>query len=375
MSETTERPNTGGADSHMPSGVREAAARADEMIRAMSAAQIPPAPAEGQDAGGPEGASGGTAPSSAAGGEVPQSPPAEPTPPATPPADVHAEETQALKDEIARLKQEARTWKGRYEAETPRERAGREEAEAKLAELQARVADSEKKPESTMDPLSEEEVDRYGEDLLKIAARFVMPIVDARLARLEARFAEQFTDISGKVERTESHTAKSEWDKFTDALTKRMPTWKEIDSKETFGQWLDEIDPLFGEPRRKAVDSAAQNRDVERAARVFEAFVSQNGAKESRVAKQDKPAVPQAPTAPVDQPTSPTLAALAAPGNPSPSQQPATPGGQPGAKVWMISEIQDFYRAKGRGEYRDRAAEADRIERDIAAAQREGRVR
>ena len=52
-------------------------------------------------------------------------------------------------------------------------------------------------------------------------------------------------------------------------------------------------------------------------------------------------------------------------------QPPSSP--QTGDRVWTGQEIKDFYQAKMKGQYTQE--EASRLERDIFAAQREGRIR
>jgi hypothetical protein len=64
---------------------------------------------------------------------------------------------------------------------------------------------------------------------------------------------------------------------------------------------------------------------------------------------------------------------MAAPGVP----KSGTAGAQDGAgkRVWTRAEIAQFYRDKSAGRFAKREAHAKKLEEDIFAAQREGRVR
>lgn len=388
-SATLEAPADATAPAHQPSdyapsvpaGVRERAARADEMIRAAAAAAAaangtPPTPAGGPGEAEP-GVSQLERPADAGdGGTQPQPSTEKPLAPSP----VDADQTAELMAELERAKQDIRTWKGRHDAETKRERERREAAEAKIAELEATLADSKREPESPMEPLSEEELDRYGEDLLNVAARFVMPRVMRALEVMEAKFSARLAEVEQKAGRANAAAATTEWEKYLKRLTDRLPTWEKVDKSDAFAQWLEAVDPIFGLPNRNPLDAAANAMDVERTALVYERFLSQQAASGSRgtteaPAGATEPGTGVAPTAPTLIPAQPTLEDLAAPGKASPSQQPAMPTAKPGAKDWTVAEVRQFYGERARGLWRDREAEADRIEREIAAATREGRLR
>jgi hypothetical protein len=64
---------------------------------------------------------------------------------------------------------------------------------------------------------------------------------------------------------------------------------------------------------------------------------------------------------------------FAAPGKASSPR--VAPVAKPAAKIWTLAEIQKTYTDIGRGRYRDDPAKQAALEREIAAAQAEGRVR
>jgi hypothetical protein len=264
----------------------------------------------------------------------------------------------------------------RQEPPAPRQEAP-QPPPRQMAELEARLADSAKPVESAGPVPTKEELDAYGEDLFKLAERYLMPKLtnhmNAALAKLEQKFAK----LEAAMGATSQQVVKSQWDQFLERLDGRIDGWREIDNTAAFNEWLDGVDPFFGVPRREALDTATRAMDDARVVKVFEAFLSQQGATVSRPARrqrQQAAGTGAAPTAPDAPPAAPSLEDFAAPGRPSPAQS-APPPANNGPEIWTIPEIQAFYRDRAAGVFRSRPEEADRIEREIAAAQREGRVR
>jgi hypothetical protein len=367
-----------------PTAVSDAADRADAMIREMAARQgQPPAtpPAEAPQGEASVGTPEALPPEANAGGEGMQ-----PTPgtalPAPPPAEAprSASEVETLRAQIEALEQNMRTWRGRYETELPRERQMRQEAEAKMAALQTRLEALEANPTPTQqyESLRPEELEQYGEDMFAMVERYLMPKVMAQITAGLAGVNMRFERIEGNLTNTTSRVAKSEQDKFYDRLAERLPNWRTIDESQAFHDWLESPDPIFGEPYKNALAKSARLGDDAAVSKVFEAFLNQTGASGSQAPVRGATIPPAAGTgaAPTAPPVaeSPSLADLAAPGKPSTAPTPGN-GGLPGAKrPWTLALIRQFYADQAKGVYRDREAEALQIERDIALAQREGRV-
>ena len=377
MSENTEAALRERFAPELPEALRRQIAQVEERLRG---AETPPAPAGGQEAEGSEGAPAPEA--EAGGGESHPTQGQDHNPPATPPADGQ-DDAEALRRKIAALEQEARTWKGRERKEREQTTA----LQAQLDELRAQLAEAMRPPpEPGMEPLSEEDLQNYGPDLLDAALRYAMPRIEKRMDALKADIERRLDVLEQGVGKVREHTAKTEFDKFCDRLEKRVPGWREIDVTEAFGQWLDEEDPLTGVIRRNALVEACRIGDDVRAARFFEAFANQSGAStESRSTAKGKPSAPgteekarPTPTAPESpEAAAPSLEDFAAPGRPSSSQPSAAPIVQPGAKIWTTTEIATYYRARASGNHphsRDQAAAAA-MDAEIAAAQLQGRVR
>jgi hypothetical protein len=314
----------------------------------------------------------------------------EPALPASPPAEgftaqsenAPGSEIEALRAQIKALEQEARTWRGRYDNEMPRERQMRQQAEAQLSTLTARLEALEAaKPAPTQEyaPLTPDEIDQYGADMFAMIERALMPKVLAQVSAALSGLNTRFDRIEGNLTSTTSRVAQTEQEKFYARIDERVPGWREVDENAAFHAWLETNDPIFGEPYKNALAKAARLADDAAVSKVFEAFLNQQDASGSRVPSRGTPKAPasgtgEIPTAPPAA-TSPSLESLAAPGKPSPAPSPAN-GGQPSAKrTWTQDSIRQFYADQARGVYRDRAAEADQIEREIAAAMRENRIR
>lgn len=371
-----------------PSTVQDAANRADEMIREMQAQQgQSPAtpPAESPQGEGSEGTGEGVSSPANAGGEGMQ-PTSEPALPASPPAEGFTaspnSEIETLRAQIKALEQDARTWRGRYDTELPRERQMRQQAESQLAALTTRLEALEAaKPAPAQDyePLSTDEIDQYGADMFAMIERALMPKVLAQVSAALSGLNMRFDRIEGNLTQTTSRVAHTEQEKFYARIDERVSGWREVDENPAFHAWLKTADPIFGEPYENALAKAARIGDDAAVSKVFEAFLNQQDASGSRVPSRGAPRSPapgtgETPTAP-QAAASPSLESLAAPGKPSPAPSPAN-GGQPGAKRnWTQDSIRQFYADQARGVYRDRAAEADQIEREIAAAMRENRIR
>lgn len=361
---------------NVPEAIRARAAQADDMIRALTNPQAP-APAQGGSEGAGSGAPVQDAPPTEAGGAGTQPAPTQAAPPAdgtpAPPA-ASLSELEDLRAQIKRMDQELRTWRGRYEAELPRERETRQALEARIQALQAEI-DSKRDDAPGYTAPSQEELDTYGKDLFDIAERFIMPKVAAALADAEKRLLAKIESVTYDVGATKQEVAKTAFDHFKDRLTKRVPEWAKIDSSAGFTEWLDEVDPIYAVPRRNGLTASVQAHNDEATARFFTAYLNQQDAGGSRgtTAAAPAPVVGTEPTATAPQPApGPKLEDFAAPGKPSSSQTPDP--AQPGPKIWKVSEIQSFYRDVARGVYRGRDDEKARIEREIATAQRERRT-
>lgn len=364
------------AEGFTPPGVRERAAAADDMIRQMRIdAGLDPAPAGTPTAppdGGQPGAAPQTVPAAGSGEGAAVTP--QPSPPTTPPTDdppVSASALAALQDELRALRNDVKTWEGRTRAE----RKKAEEAQQRVADLEAQIA-SATGPAPSTDPLSSDQIETFGSDLMDAVAQHARSTMQPLLAALERKLMAEITTLRGNAESVQHVVAQTAQERFLAGLTREVPTWETINKDPAFLTWLGQREKLSRRVRQELLDETIQAHDAPACAEFFKEFLTQQGSPVPQAAAGTPPeASGSGTTVPSPTPTSagsPTLADFAAPGTAHGGAPSPTGSAQP--QVWKNSQIKAFYLGVGRGEYRTNPEEKDRIERSIAAAQREGRV-
>ncbi|MGP5310603.1 hypothetical protein [Vreelandella alkaliphila] len=227
--------------------------------------------------------------------------------------------------------------RGKYDTEVP---ALRKEVE----QLKQQLADASKAPDAPKQSLpgvSDEELARYkeeyGDDLVSL------------MMRLSGSQQQQpNTEIAQRLERLESDKQEDAEARFWIGLEQAVPNYQQINSEPAFLQFLNQFDPQTGKRYQQALSQAQQSLDAKGVADVFKLYLNQ--AKPTQQQRQ----VP-------DEQVEPRTTKAA----PTPQAQ--------GGKLWTGADITQFYRDKTAGRYS--ADEAQRLEADIFAAQREGRVR
>lgn len=268
--------------------------------------------------------------------QVDPQPEPQPEPQASAPAeDSVSDELQAIRAELEKSEQRYRTLHGmiRQKDDTIRQ------METLLAQMQEAPAPKpeEQKPSVSVDEAQDR--DEFGDDFVDMVYR----AIDRRLGTLEQRL--------GTTERNarESYeaVAESRTERFYSQLASRVPDWKEIDNSPEFAQWLQQSTSRVG-----LVKQGMANFDVDAIAELFEHYKVVHG-----IGQAEQPASP----------AKPSLERKVAPSKGRPGAAAATTSEQ---KVWTRSEITQVYRDRRRYSQK----EFDGLQRDIFAAQREGRV-
>ena len=138
-------------------------------------------------------------------------------------------------------------------------------------------------------------------------------------------------------------------DIFYSRLTELSTNWRVINADERFDLWLKEGEGLSGIARSNFLTNAFDNRDADTVARYFNQFAE------------------LLPTEPGLNPDVITDFIPDTTGGGGPSQS------RSGA-VYTPASIQQFFKDKGLGKWKGKEDEAAAIERDIFAAQKEGRI-
>lgn len=227
--------------------------------------------------------------------------------------------------------------RGKYDTEVPALRKENEQLKQQLADA-SKAPDA---PKRSLPGVSDEELasykEEYGDDLVSL------------MMRLSGSQQQQpNTEIAQRLERLESEKQEDAEARFWIGLEQAVPNYREINSEPGFMQFLSTFNPQTGKQYQQALSQAQQSLDAKGVADVFKLYLNQ-----AKPAQQQR----QVPDEQVE---------------PRTTKATQTPNSQ-GGKLWTGAEISQFYRDKTAGRYA--ADEAQRLEADIFAAQREGRVR
>ena len=266
-----------------------------------------------------------------------------------------------------------RTLQGQYNAEVPRLRSANKDLQARVAQLENLLSTLSTAPTPSAAPaapqsahklVTDDDVAEYGEsiDMMRKVSREEVGSLLGKISQLEQTIQHLTTSVSGTVIPQVQHVARqqaaSAEERFWQGLTQRVPNWQQINNDQDFQSWLLEIDPLTNSSRQAHLEIAQRELDVNRVIAFFNAYTAASG-------KFAPPANAQ-PNRPASE-----LERQIAPG-----RSRGTGGAAAGstAKTYTPDDIKTFFNDVRAGKYRGRETERDRTERDIFAAQREGRI-
>lgn len=209
--------------------------------------------------------------------------------------------------------------------------------------------------------ITPQDVENYGEDMVEFAQRVsrqenaalrtelertqkVLMAMEQRLNGLQ-----QVVPTVQQVAHRQHLSAEQE---FFAAIGDMVPGWEATNSNPNFHEWLLTPDPLTGITRQTYLEDAQKSLDAARVAAIFSAFAP------------GKPATAQPNKA------SSELEHQIAPGRTLAASSPSTQE----AKRWSRAEISKLYQDRQRGVFKGREAEFKELERDIFAAQKDGRI-
>ena len=202
--------------------------------------------------------------------------------------------------------------------------------------------------------VTDEDISEYGKDYVEFALRAGSQAARNELsnnqfiANLEARIQQ----LEGSVQGVAETSANTSQNMFFDKLSSLAPSWKELNNDASFLQWLDQVDPYAGTAKADLLKHAASNQDAARAAEFFNAYVRE--------------------TQPQDVPEAKATASRGKDKLVAPGKTKATAPRTDEKHVWTRTEIAKLYDDKMAG--RIDAKKFNELERDIFAAQVEGRV-
>jgi hypothetical protein len=191
---------------------------------------------------------------------------------------------------------------------------------------------------------------------MRRAAREEVAASQQEVAELKRLVMQMQTTVVPKVESVAQRQALNSEQMFWSELSAEVPDWREINAEQGFHNWLLEVDPLSGVARQSYLDNAQNQLDARRVAGFFKTWQSMNGG-----------SVAQSPRSVA----SSQLEKQISPGRGRTSASSMTANE---AKAYNRTDVAKFFDDVRKGLYKGREQERDRIERDIFAAQREGRI-
>ena len=213
--------------------------------------------------------------------------------------------------------------------------------------------------------VTQQDVEDYGQEMVEFAQR----VSRSENARLQAELdrtqqvlvaMEQrlngLQQVVPTVQQVAQNQRVSAEQEFFGRLGAMIPNWEQINADPQFHQWLLTPDPMTGITRQTYIEDAQKNLDVTRVASIFQAFNPQVGAPTQRTTTR------QSNVTELERQIGPgrTLAAT------SPSTQEA--------RRWTRAEISKLYDDNRRGKFAGRENEFKELERDLFAAQQDGRI-
>lgn len=321
----------------------------------------------------PEGSGEATPPADAT--PTAEAPPVENTPPAdtvsndaSQPAGTteHSPAGEPNEDYLQKYK----TLQGMYNAEVPRLHAQNREMQSRMAQMEQLLSSLSAAPSvapqqmTTQSFVSDTEREEYGESLdvmRKVSREELVPLI-GKLSALENAINQIAgnlnTTIVPQVQQVARQQAMSAEDKFWGGLNSTIPNWQQINNDPDFQSWLLEFDPLTGVTRQMYLEQAQNALDVSRVAAFFNTFIQATGKYANANAQPNRSA------------SASELEKQVAPGR---GRSTGAPNSQ-AARQYTPDDIRTFFTDVRQGKYKGREAERDRLERDIFAAQREGRI-
>lgn len=262
------------------------------------------------------------------------------------------------------FEQKYKTLQGMFNSQVPRLEAQNKELVSRLQSMEQLIASMQAAPPPPSAPapaappalLTDAERTEYGDsiDVMRKVTQEVVQPYQAEIQRLNT-LVSQMQGVVPRVERLSNQQAQSSEQMFWSQLTSLVPEWQTINNNPDFQTWLLEIDPLSRVSRQSYLEDAQKNLDVRRVAGFFSAWNGGGSVPEAR-SNRSAPAT--------------ELERQVAPGR---ARNTGTAGtNQP--KTYTPQDISSFFNDVKMGRYKGREQERGQIERDIFAAQREGRI-
>ena len=280
--------------------------------------------------------------------------PAEPTQniePVAPQPEVKPEKPVEPEVPEETWQQKYKTLKGMYDAEVPRLHSDIRDLKSQMDKLQkaAEAPKPEAKPAAQPTKLvTDADVQAFGEDLIEVQRKVAREVAAEFRGELDAMKAEN-EKLREQLNMTGSQVSEAS---FEQRLYRLVPDFQAVNTDERWINWLNEVDPLLRAPRKSVAQEAFNTGDAEAVAHyigMFKASVAPAEQPSDKAAELEKQIQPKRSAS-----------------NASVSQQ---------AKTYTDAQIQKMFQKSVEMSSRGQRDDAMKLEAEIDAAYREGRVR
>ena len=263
------------------------------------------------------------------------------------------------------VEQRYKTLQGMYNAEVPRLHAERRDMANRISQLEQLLAGMQQ-PKTESIPkidapklITDADVEEYGDsiEVMRRVSKEETSAADQKLRALEKQIEALQSNVLPRVEQVAANQVKTSEQAFWSELSTAVSDWRDINDNKNFQNWLLGIDPLTGISRQTYLEDAQRNLDVGRVANFFNTWKENNGGESN--AQPNRRAL-----------SSKELKQQVSPGKGKSTGKPSSNS----TKNYSPNDIKSFFEDVRKGNYRNKEEERDRIERDIFAAQREGRI-
>jgi FtsZ-binding cell division protein ZapB len=222
---------------------------------------------------------------------------------------------------------------------------------------------------TTLNLLTEEEVQEYGPEFVDVIRRAA--------AEVAGPLQTEIQNLRQQLGSVQQETSNAFLTRMNATISGMVNGWQELNRHPAFVEWTQLPDVFSGVIRQQLMQEAWNNGDAIRVAAFFRAFLNEQAAVDPVGSVPRGDVAPPINPSPIPSPmggtvpirTSLSLDALAAPGRGQSGAQ--SPTGKP---VYTAADITRFYTDCAAGKWRTREAERAAIDADIIAAQTEGRV-
>lgn len=259
------------------------------------------------------------------------------------------------------MEQRYRTLQGMYNAEVPRLQAHNRDLANRVQQLEGLLSTMSQQKASTppaqVKLVTDKDVEEFGEETIDVVRRAAreeyVPALE-KIAQLEQTIQQLQSNVVPQVQSVLQNQAASTDQQFWAGLQHHVPNWREVNNNPLFHKWLLEYDPLTGVKRQNILEDAQRRYDLPRVVAFFNTWIGMNGNGNNANSSSSK------------------LDSQIAPGRSRGAGNSANTSQQ--NRTYTPRDIEMFFNDVRMGKYKGKEAERDRIERDIFAAQKDGRI-